>query len=90
MVWGEFLHVRGRKFTDFNDIRDEIAKETARGAGSDRGINETPIRLKIFSPNVLDLTMVDLPGITKVAVGDQPQDIEDRVRRMCLKYTTNP
>ena len=89
-IWGEFLHLRGRKFTNFNDIRDEIAKETARGAGSDRGINETPIRLKIFSPNVLDLTMVDLPGITKVAVGDQPQDIEDRVRRMCLKYTTNP
>ena len=89
-IWGEFLHLRGQKFTDFNDIREEIRKETERGAGSDRGINETPIRLKIYSPNVLDLTMVDLPGITKVAVGDQPQDIEDRVRRMCLKYTTNP
>jgi replication fork clamp-binding protein CrfC len=32
-----------------------------------------PINLKIYSPNVLNLTLVDLPGITKVPVGDQPK-----------------
>ena len=30
--------------------------------------------------------MVDLPGITKVPVGDQPSDIEHLVRNMCMKY----
>lgn len=88
--WGEFLHLRGQKFYDFKAIRNEIRRETERGAGQDRGINGTPIHLKIVSPNVLDLTMVDLPGITKVAVGDQPEDIEYRVREMCLKYVRNP
>lgn len=34
----------------------------------------------------MDLTLVDLPGITKVAVGDQPADIEDQVRTMILNY----
>lgn len=38
-----------------------------------------PIMLKIYSPYVIDLTLIDLPGITKVPVGDQPMDIELQV-----------
>lgn len=37
-----------------------------RIAGNNKGINKTPINLKIFSPHVLNLTLVDLPGLTKV------------------------
>lgn len=33
---------------------------------------------------------MDLPGITKVPVGDQPDDIEVQVREMCLRYISNP
>jgi hypothetical protein len=32
------------------------------------GISPQPINLRIFSPNVLTLTLVDLPGLTKVKV----------------------
>lgn len=39
---------------------------------------------------MLNLTLVDLPGITKVPVGDQPSDIEKQIRDMCLKYIENP
>lgn len=42
--------------------------------------------MKIVSPNVLDITLVDLPGITKVPVGDQPSDIEARIRTMIMSY----
>ena len=59
--------------------------ETEREIGSNKGISDKQIRLKIFSPNVLT-TLVDLPGITKVPVGDQPTDIEARVRTMILSY----
>ena len=38
----------------------------------------------------MNLTLVDLPGITKVSVGDQPVDIEDQIREMCLHYISNP
>lgn len=54
------------------------------------GISPQPINLRIFSPNVLTLTMVDLPGLTKVPVGDQPKDIEKQIREMILKYITKP
>jgi dynamin 1-like protein len=88
--WGEFLHQPGRKFFDFGEIRDEIVRDTNRLTGSNKGINPTPIHLKIYSPRVLALTMVDLPGIAKVAVGDQPEDIERQLRDMCEQYISNP
>lgn len=88
--WGEFLHLSNQKFYDFTEIQQEIIRDTNRITGHNKGINSTPIHLKIYSPHVLNLTMVDLPGIAKVAVGDQPLDIEEQIRDMCLKYIDNP
>jgi Dynamin family len=89
--WGEFLHLPGKQFYDFRQIRQEIIAETNRltGGGS-KGISATPIHLKIYSPRVLALTVVDLPGIAKVPVGDQPKDIEAQIHKMCSEYINNP
>lgn len=62
--WGQFLHI-DKRFTDFDEIRKEIEQETFRVAGQNKGISKLPIHLRIYSPNVLDLTLVDLPGLTK-------------------------
>lgn len=35
---------------------------------------------------VLNLTLIDLPGLTKVPVGDQPPDIENQIRDMILTF----
>lgn len=88
--WGEFLHLPGQKFTDFNEIRREIEKETERITGKNKGISNKSINLKIFSPYVLNLTLVDLPGVTKVPVGDQPVNIEEQIRDMCIEFISNP
>ncbi|KAK6927677.1 Dynamin, N-terminal [Dillenia turbinata] len=84
--WGEFRHLPGKRFYDFNDIRREIQAETEREAGINKGLSDKQIRLKISSPNVLHITLVDLPGITKVPVGDQPSDIEARIRTIIMSY----
>lgn len=63
--WGKFLHTK-KAFTDFDEIRKEIENETERMAGSNKGICPEPINLKIYSKRVVNLTLVDLPGITKV------------------------
>ncbi|KAF3435890.1 hypothetical protein FNV43_RR22982 [Rhamnella rubrinervis] len=88
--YGEFLHLPGKRFYDFSEIRREIQAETDREAGGNKGVSDKQIRLKIFSPNVLDITLVDLPGITKVPVGDQPSDIEARIRTMIMSYIKVP
>lgn len=87
--WGEFRHLPGRRFYDFSQIRREIEAETEREAGCNKGVSENQIRLKISSPNVLNMTLIDLPGITKVPVGDQPSDIEARIRRMIMAHINN-
>uniref|UniRef100_A0A672RN27 Dynamin-1-like protein n=1 Tax=Sinocyclocheilus grahami TaxID=75366 RepID=A0A672RN27_SINGR len=87
--WGTFLHCKNQIFTDFSEIRKEIEEETDRSTNN-KGISPEPIYLKIYSPNVLSLTLVDLPGITKVPVGDQPEDIETQVQEMILSYISNP
>lgn len=88
--WGEFLHIPGQKFYDFNKIREEIVKETEAKTGRNGGISPAPINLRIYSPNVLTLTLVDLPGLTKVPVGDQPRDIEKQIKDMVLKQISKP
>lgn len=69
--WSEFHHIPNRKYTDFSDVKREIENETTRVAGTNKGINRQPINLKIYSPHVLNLTLVDLPGLTKVYRPDQ-------------------
>ncbi|XP_015176877.1 PREDICTED: dynamin-1-like protein isoform X1 [Polistes dominula] len=88
--WGTFLHTRNKIFKDFDDIRCEIEAETDRMAGANKGICPEPINLKIYSMSVVNLTLIDLPGITKVPVGDQPEDIENQIRQLVLKYICNP
>ncbi|XP_075066429.1 dynamin-1-like protein isoform X3 [Mixophyes fleayi] len=88
--WGKFLHTKNKIYTDFDEIRQEIENETERISGNNKGISPEPIHLKIFSPNVVNLTLVDLPGMTKVPVGDQPKDIELQIRELIFRYISNP
>ncbi|KAJ6559543.1 Dynamin central region-domain-containing protein [Mycena capillaripes] len=88
--WGEFLHLPDKKFFDFDEIRREIVRDTEAKTGRNAGISPLPINLRIFSPRVLTLTLVDLPGLTMVPVGDQPRDIEKQIRDMLMKYITRP
>uniref|UniRef100_A0A673NI20 Dynamin-2 n=1 Tax=Sinocyclocheilus rhinocerous TaxID=307959 RepID=A0A673NI20_9TELE len=84
--YAEFLHCKGRKFVDFDEVRQEIEAETDRITGSNKGISPIPINLRVYSPHVLNLTLIDLPGMTKVAVGDQPPDIEHQIRDMIMQF----
>jgi dynamin 1-like protein len=84
--WCEFQHRPGQRYYNFDEVKLEITREMERLAGRNRGISAEPICLTIHSSRVPDLVIIDLPGITKVPVGDQPQDIELQVRRLCLHY----
>lgn len=88
--WAEFLHIPDKRFYDFENVKHEIEHETARVAGQNKGISRVPINLKIYSPNVLNLTLVDLPGLTKIPIGDQPTDIERQIKNLLLEYISNP
>ncbi|XP_051824559.1 dynamin-1-like protein [Antechinus flavipes] len=88
--WATFLHNKHKIFTDFHEIPKEISNETERITGTNKAISLAPMYMTICSSKVLNLTLVDLPGLTKVPVGDQPPDIEMLVRDLNLSYIINP
>jgi dynamin 1-like protein len=64
------VHKPGDKYYDFSKIREEIDIDTDRICGRNKNISSVPIMLKIFSTKVVDLILIDLPGITKVTTAD--------------------
>ncbi|KAM1514509.1 hypothetical protein COP2_013993 [Malus domestica] len=70
--------------TDENNISDDIVKATNSIAGG--GISNTPLTLLVKKNGVPDLTMVDLPGITRVPVQGQPENIYDQIKDMIMQY----
>jgi len=62
----EFGHKHGEKFTNWHLARTELEQEMDRGAGENKGISPDAIIVRMYSPHVVTLNIVDLPGITKV------------------------
>ncbi|XP_072967351.1 phragmoplastin DRP1E-like [Typha angustifolia] len=88
--YAEFLHLPRKKFTDFGLVRNEIQDETDRMTGKTKQISPVPIHLSIYSPHVVNLTLIDLPGLTKVAVEGQPESIAEDIENMVLSYVEKP
>lgn len=70
------------------NIQLQIKTLTDKLAGSGKNISDKEIILKIYSPNVPNLSLVDLPGLTLVACTDQgqPKDIKHQIRNLISKY----
>ena len=78
------------KFTNFEDVREMIIKLTEDKAGRTKNIIDDPIILTIYSCTCPDLTLIDLPGITRIAVGDQPKNIYEITKEMAHRYISDP
>ncbi|KAK1322538.1 hypothetical protein QJS10_CPA03g00875 [Acorus calamus] len=88
--YAEFLHLPRKRFTDFALVRKEISDETDRETGRSKQISSVPIHLSIYSPYVVNLTLVDLPGLTKVAVEGQPDSIVAEIENMVRSFIEKP
>jgi replication fork clamp-binding protein CrfC len=77
---------------EIEQIHKEIESQTIQKAGSEMNISEEEINLKIYSPFVPNLNLIDLPGLTMVACTDkgQPKDIKIKIRTLIQKYIQQP
>ncbi|XP_041811158.1 interferon-induced GTP-binding protein Mx [Chelmon rostratus] len=57
-------------------------------AGVGAGISDDLISLEIASPDVPDLTLIDLPGIARVAVKGQPENIGEQIKSLIQRFIT--
>lgn len=88
--YGVFSHLVDLRFENFEDIREEISIRTQDLTGNGKTITTKPIDLTIYSPRVLDISLVDLPGIVKISVAGQHQDLCNRIREMIVDYISSP
>ena len=69
-------------------VKATIEKLTRDKAGNEKNISDKPINIRVYSPNVPNLTLIDLPGLTTVACKDkgQPEDIKQQIKNLVGKY----
>ncbi|KAJ6383593.1 hypothetical protein OIU78_026979 [Salix suchowensis] len=72
--------------TDEAHIADAINLATDEIAGSGKGISDSELTLVVKKNGVPDLTLVDLPGITRVPVHGQPENIYEQIAGIIMKY----
>ena len=88
--WAIFEEKKGVKFTDFNKVRETIESLTEEVCAGEKNIVDKPIVLNVYSPTCPDLTLIDLPGVTRVPVGKQPKNIEEITKNMARRYCDDP
>uniref|UniRef100_A0A6Q2XCB3 Uncharacterized protein n=1 Tax=Esox lucius TaxID=8010 RepID=A0A6Q2XCB3_ESOLU len=74
------------EFTEPSKVVNYVEEAQNDLAGEGDGICEELITLKIKSNTVCDLTLIDLPGIARVAVKGQPEDIGEKIKGLILNY----
>lgn len=73
-------------------IRDTITQKTNEYAGTEMGVSDKPIIVNLYSPNVPNLSLVDLPGFIMIPCTEkgQPSDIQHRIEKLVDRYVSNP
>jgi len=66
--WAVFDEIPGKKFHDMVEVKNSIISLTDKIAGDKKNIVDKPIVLNIYSPTCPDLTLIDLPGITRIPI----------------------
>uniref|UniRef100_A0A8C2BRX7 Myxovirus (influenza virus) resistance F n=1 Tax=Cyprinus carpio TaxID=7962 RepID=A0A8C2BRX7_CYPCA len=86
--WSGTISYCGHKetFYDPSMVDNLVRKAQNDLAGNTVGISDELVTLEISSPDVCDLTLIDLPGITRVPVQGQPDDIADQIKNLIQKY----
>lgn len=87
--YGEFPALGLGKLTDFSHIQRTLTDLNLAVPEQDC-VSDDPIQLTIYSPNVPDLSMIDLPGYIQVAGHDQPPELKQKINDLCDKYIQAP
>ncbi|KAH9811128.1 P-loop containing nucleoside triphosphate hydrolase protein [Melampsora americana] len=77
------------KFSDFTEVQQRLTRLN-QAVPDTIAVSETPIYLKVYSPHVPDLTLVDLPGYVQVSSMDQPEELREKIQQLCEKYLRKP
>lgn len=87
--YGEFPALGLGKITDFHQIQRTLT-DLNLAVPAEQCVTDDPIQLTIYSPNVPDLSLIDLPGYIQVVGRDQPAELKQKISDLCDKYIQPP
>jgi dynamin-like GTPase MGM1, mitochondrial len=87
--YGEFPGLGLGKITNFADIQRTLTDLNLAVPDSE-AISNDPIDLRIYSHNVPDLTLIDLPGYVQISSMEQPETLKEKIATLCDKYIREP
>jgi GTP-binding protein EngB required for normal cell division len=87
--YGEFPALGLGKVTDFSQIQKTLT-DLNLAVPDSQCVSDDPIQLRIYSPNVPDLSLIDLPGYIQVTGRDQPPELKEKIADLCEKYIKSP
>ena len=87
--YGEFPALGLGKITDFSQIQKTLT-DLNLAVPEKECVSDDPIQLRIYSPNVPDLSLIDLPGYIQVSGLDQPTELKQKITELCDKYIQPP
>lgn len=87
--YGEFPGLGIGRMTDFKQVQKTLF-DLNMAVPAEECVSDAPIELRIHSPHVPDLTMIDLPGYVQISSMDQPEELREKISRLCDKYIQEP
>lgn len=83
--YAEFPQLGLGKVSDFTKVQRTLT-DLNLAVPESECVTDKPIELRIYSPNVPDLTMVDLPGYIQITNKNQPPLLKQKIQELCDKY----
>jgi dynamin-like GTPase MGM1, mitochondrial len=87
--YAEFPALGLGKLTDFSHVQKTLT-DLNLAVPASQCVSDDPIQLRIYSPNVPDLSLIDLPGYIQVTGSDQPAELKEKITELCEKYIQAP
>ena len=87
--YAEFPSLGLGKLTDFSHVQQTLT-DLNMAVPPEQCVSDDPIHLRIHSPNVPDLSLIDLPGYIQVVGKDQPPELKEKIADLCDKYIQPP
>ena len=87
--YAEFPGLGLGRITDFSHVQKTLY-DLNMAVPASECVSDEPIELRIHSPHVPDLTLIDLPGYVQIASMDQPDELREKIQKLCHKYIQEP
>ncbi len=78
--YAEFMHLKNS--ISINKVQEELISVSK----AIKHISSTPIYLKLYSSHVVNLTLIDLPGLIQIPTLNQPTDLDDQIYQLVSHY----